>query len=91
MPIFKTKKEKTLHKIRAKYDNLTLSRTELKSIPQVNRCIYLRRVICKKYDTENITIACEICATTVAYDDSGYITDEDLLSNEKIGLKFKHK
>jgi Leucine-rich repeat (LRR) protein len=75
MPIPKTKKEK--------YNNLTLSRTELKSIPQVNRSLYLRRVICKKYDTENISIACEICPLTVAYDDNGYITDEDLLSNER--------
>ena len=87
----KTKREKKIDKVKVGYNNLTLSRRDFNGIPQENRAIYLSKIICKKYNIEDISFKCEICATAVAFDDSGYITDDDLLDNKCVRLKFKHK
>lgn len=87
----KTKKEKKFDKVKNEYSNLSLSREDFLKIPQEKRNIYLYKKICKKYDIKHITFECEICATSVAFDDAGYITDEELLDNEHVKLDFKHK
>ena len=87
----KTKKEKKFEKLKTKYNMLLLTYEEYSKIPKEKRMEYLHKKICKKYNIKDINFTCEYCGIDVAFNDSGYITDEELLNNEQIRLYFKHK
>lgn len=86
----KTKKEKNFEKLKSKYNNLSLTYEEYSKCPKEKRIEYLQKILYKKYN-KNIHFYCECCAITVAFNDNGYITDDELLNNEQIMLCFKHK
>jgi len=84
----KTKKEKNLDKLQKEFDNINLSEKDLLKIPEINKKIYLKNHICKKYKIDNINFNCISCAKIVAYRDDGYITDDGLLKNYEIRKKY---
>lgn len=84
-----TKKEENLKKLTDKINNCTLSEQEYNSIPLDDKMKYLNKMITKKYKCDTKT-NCECCGYTVVFKESGYISDEDLLSNESISKCFKH-
>ncbi len=86
---YDTKKEKNLSKLVNKFNNCTLTEQEYRSIPPEERMIYLDKMIMKKYKCDS-NISCEVCGHTVVFKESGYISDEELLSNENISKHFKH-
>lgn len=86
-----TKKDKLFTKYKIKFENNQLSKDELCRLSHEKKAEYLTKNIALKFKIPPIKISCEPCAFSVLYNDSGYITDEDLLSNPEISKKFKHK
>ncbi len=86
-----TRKEKKFKKVKKQFDEGTLSKENLRTIPQDKQTEYLQREIAKKYNTKEIEFGCPTCAYTVLYTDKGYITDEDLLADEKVAKYHRHK
>lgn len=85
-----TKREQKFKKVKGSFDNCTLSKDDYHKIPGEKRSEYLDKMILKKYNTK-VNFKCESCGIAVAFNDSGYITDEDLLNDETISKHFKPK
>ena len=85
-----TKKEKKFKKVEQSFNNCTLSREDLCKIPGDKELEYLKKMIAKKFKTDEIDFRCSHCGHKVLYSDSGYITDEDLLCDEMVSKNFRH-
>ncbi len=85
-----TKKDKKFKKVEKKFNAGTLSEEDLGRIPVDKQMEYLRREIAKKYGTKEIDFGCPSCGYTVLYTDKGYITDDDLLADEKVAKHHGH-
>ena len=86
-----TKKEKKFKKVKKQFNEGTLSKENLGRIPKDKQMEYLRREIGKKHGTKEIDFGCLTCGYTVLYTDKGYITDEDLLADEKVAKHHRPK
>lgn len=60
------------------YKNGTIPMIYLKKLPITRKKEYIKKEITKKYN-KDISYTCEICATTLLYNDNGRISDEELV------------
>lgn len=74
-----TKEEAHALAHRKQYESVTLTESELGGFPVHMWQDYLRRHLEKKYNKPSPTFHCNHCAMNVAFNDTGYITDEELL------------
>lgn len=85
----KTKKEMYYEKNKKAFNETGLSKQNLFKYPIEKQKEYLEREIAKKYNKDKININCMECGYSVYFNDTGYITDEELLEHTK--PYFKHK
>lgn len=74
----KTKNEKRFDKLKKKFDSGMMTREELSHIPTNKKEEYIARELEIKYK-KKINYTCLYCAETCLFEDSGYVTDEELL------------
>jgi hypothetical protein len=77
-----------LKPLQEKYDNGRLTYDELFKFSRNERGQYLVKEINKKYNIKLKNIDCQCCASKILYDNSGSISNEDLLSYPNIKNKF---
>lgn len=84
-----TRRELNDVKLAVKIKNFAITATEFTKLSPEKQIEYLKLALQKKF-SEDIKFSCKACAEKALFDESGYITDEDLLKDPKCAKFFKH-